>query len=159
MAPIPPDHVNTRSLQTPIGLMRISASAGVITAIDWGLAGSEDDSPELTEACAQLTAYFDGRLTVFNLPLHVHASDFQVRVCNAISAIPYGQTRTYGDLARDLGAPAQAVGSGCGGNPIPVIIPCHRVLGATSLGGFSARGGVETKVWLLKHEGAAGLLI
>ena len=59
----------------------------------------------------------------------------------------------------DLGVPAQAVGQACGGSPIPIIIPCHRVLGANGLGGFSARGGVETKVWLLKHEGAASLLI
>ncbi|MCZ4354254.1 methylated-DNA--[protein]-cysteine S-methyltransferase [Roseovarius aestuarii] len=149
----------TRSLQTPIGWMRISASGTGITAINWGRAEAEDDTPELAEACAQLKAYFDGRLNVFDVPVHVQASEFQVRVCNAISAIPFGHTRTYGDLARDLDAPAQAIGAGCGGNPIPVIIPCHRVLGATSLGGFSARGGVETKVWLLKHEGAAGLLI
>ncbi|MEB8389006.1 methylated-DNA--[protein]-cysteine S-methyltransferase [Rhodobacteraceae bacterium KMM 6894] len=151
--------MNTRSLDTPIGLMRISASGGAITAINWGRAEAEDTTPELTETCAQLAAYFEGRLAVFDLPLQVNASEFQIRVCAAISAIPFGQTRTYGDIARDLGAPAQAVGAGCGGNPIPVIIPCHRVLGATSLGGFSARGGVETKVWLLKHEGAAGLLI
>lgn len=139
--------------------MRISAMNGAITAIDWGRAEAEDGTDELLEACAQLMAYFDGRLTAFDLPLQVNASEFQVCVCKAILAIPFGQTRTYGDIARDLGAPAQAVGAGCGGNPIPVIIPCHRVLGATSLGGFSARGGVETKVWLLKHEGAAGLLI
>ena len=76
-----------------------------------------------------------------------------------MQAIPFGDTLTYGDIARRLGAPAQAVGQACGGNPIPVIIPCHRVLGARSLGGFSAAGGVDTKVWLLRHEGAAGLLI
>lgn len=73
--------------------------------------------------------------------------------------IPLGETRTYGDIARDLGAPPQPVGNACGSNPIPVIIPCHRVLGAKGLGGFSGAGGVETKVALLKHEGAAGLLI
>lgn len=159
MAPIPPDRLTTRSLQTPIGLLRLSAAMGAITAIDWDRAETEDNTPELHEACAQLTAYFDGHLTDFDLPLQVTSSDFQIRLCNAISAIPFGRTRTYGDIARDLGASPQAVGAGCGGNPIPVIIPCHRVLGATSLGGFSARGGVETKVWLLKHEGAAGLLL
>ena len=62
-------------------------------------------------------------------------------------------------LKNDLQVPAQAVGQGCGGNPIPILIPCHRVLGSSGLGGFSGRGGVETKVWLLRHEGAAGLLI
>ena len=74
-------------------------------------------------------------------------------------AIPHGETRTYGDLARALNAPAQAIGQACGANPIPILIPCHRILGAHSLGGFSAKGGVETKVWLLKHEGAASLLL
>ncbi len=96
---------------------------------------------------------------MFDLPLHVQGSDFQRAVCERIAAIPYGETTSYGAIAKALNAPAQAVGAGCGGNPIALIIPCHRVLGATGLGGFSARGGVETKVWLLRHEGAAGLLI
>jgi len=148
-----------RTLDTPLGLMRLSASDGAITAADWTNTPAEDCAPELEEACAQLTAYFNGTLTAFDLPLRVDASEFQQKVCAAIAAIPFGQTRTYGEIAADLGAPAQAVGTGCGGNPIPVIIPCHRVLGASSLGGFSAHGGVESKVWLLRHEGAAGLLI
>lgn len=74
-------------------------------------------------------------------------------------AIPLGEIRTYGDIAKALGTPAQPVGNACGANPIPVIIPCHRVLAASSLGGFSGMGGIETKVALLRHEGAAGLLI
>ncbi len=74
-------------------------------------------------------------------------------------AIPWSETREYGDIARALGVPAQAVGGACGGNSIPVIIPCHRVLGAAGLGGYSGAGGIETKVWLLRHEGAAGLLL
>ncbi|MGB4829380.1 MAG: MGMT family protein, partial [Paracoccaceae bacterium] len=77
----------------------------------------------------------------------------------AMAAIPYGETRTYGQIAHAVGAPAQAVGQACGANPIPILIPCHRVLGGNTLGGFSAPGGVETKVALLRHEGAAGLLI
>lgn len=147
-----------RTLETPLGLMRLTAFDGAITAADWATSDAEDSSPELEEACAQLTAYFNGSLTEFDLPLRIAAAEFQQKICAAIAAIPFGQTRTYGELAADLGAPAQAVGAGCGGNPIPVIIPCHRVLGASSLGGFSARGGVESKVWLLRHEGAAGLL-
>ncbi len=74
-------------------------------------------------------------------------------------AISVGDTRTYGDIAQELNVPPQAVGQACGGNPIPIIIPCHRVLGVTGIGGFSGAGGVETKVALLRHEGAAGLLI
>jgi methylated-DNA-[protein]-cysteine S-methyltransferase len=74
-------------------------------------------------------------------------------------AIPKGQTRTYGEIANELGVPAQPVGQACGANPIPVIIPCHRVVGADSLGGFSGFGGVEMKVALLKHESAYSLLL
>jgi methylated-DNA-[protein]-cysteine S-methyltransferase len=91
--------------------------------------------------------------------LRVKGTDFQRDVCDAMSAIPFGYTRTYGEIAKDLGVPAQAVGQACGGNPIAVIIPCHRVMGAKGLTGFSGAGGVETKVALLRHEGAAGLLI
>ncbi|WP_372674439.1 methylated-DNA--[protein]-cysteine S-methyltransferase, partial [Aquicoccus sp.] len=106
-----------------------------------------------------LAAYFDGSRFSFELPLRVEGSAFQRAVCNAMLAIPPGETRTYGDIARDLEHPAQAVGQACGANPIPVIIPCHRVLAANGLGGFSGGVGVEIKVWLLRHEGAAGLLI
>lgn len=150
-------------LDTPLGLMTVTASAGTIRRLGWGPGATPDmtgaSTPELDEALHQLTAYFAGRLTRFDLPLQVDGSDFQRAVCDAMLAIPFGDTRTYGDLAADLYASAQAVGNACGGNPIPVIIPCHRVLGASSLGGFSGHGGVESKVWLLRHEGAAGLLI
>ena len=89
----------------------------------------------------------------------MEGSDLQRDVCDAMRAIPFGETRTYGDLAKTLGVPPQAIGQACGGNPIPVIIPCHRVLGASSLGGFSGGTGIETKIALLKHEGAASLLL
>ena len=74
-------------------------------------------------------------------------------------AIPKGATRTYGDIANELGVPAQPVGQACGSNPIPVIIPCHRVVGADGLGGYSAVGGVKTKITLLKFENAYSLLL
>ncbi len=145
---------------TPIGPISLTARQGAITGVDWGMApetGASD--PLLTEAFEQLAAYFDGSLREFDLPLAPDGGPLQQDVCAAMSAIPFGETRTYGDIAKDLGVPAQAVGQACGGNSIAIIIPCHRVLGANGLGGFSARGGVETKVWLLKHEGAASLLI
>jgi len=145
-------------MDSPLGPLTFVSHDGAITALHWR-EGRKDDAPGLVEAEAQLSAYFAGEREDFDLPLDVRASDFQRQVCDAMLAIPFGETRTYGDLARDLGVPAQAIGGGCGGNPIPIIIPCHRVLGASSLGGFSAKGGVETKVWLLRHEGAAGLLI
>lgn len=145
------------SLITPLGPVTLTETAGLITALEW-----RDDpgagSPLLTEALRQLQAYFDRRLTRFDLPLDF-GSGFQAQVRRAMAAIPYGETRRYGDLARDIGAPAQAIGQACGANPLPILIPCHRVLAANGLGGFSAKGGVESKVFLLKLEGAASLLI
>ena len=76
------------------------------------------------------------------------------KVRRAMAGIPHGQTRTYGEIARAVGAPAQAVGQACGANPLPILIPCHRVTGTNWFGGFSAPGGVETKAALLRHEGA-----
>lgn len=143
---------------TPTGPVTLTEQDGAIIRCEWGT-GGEDHTPLLDRAAAQLTAYFAGTRQAFDLPMRVHGSEFQQRVCAAMMAIPFGDTLTYGDIARDLGVPAQAVGQGCGGNPIPILIPCHRVLGANGLGGFSGRGGVETKVWLLRHEGAGGLLI
>ena len=147
------------SLDTPIGPLTVDARDGVITRVRWVDDPSGEITPELQTAIDQLGEYFDGTRNAFDLPLQVEGSDLQRAVCAAMRAIPLGETRTYGDLAAELGVPAQAIGGACGGNPIPVIIPCHRVLGASSLGGFSGMGGVETKVWLLKHEKAGGLLI
>lgn len=147
-----------RSLPSPVGRLTVVADGQGVVALEWR-DGRQDASALLDQAEAELRAYFDGSLRRFTVPLHLRASQFQRDVCAAMSAIPFGETRTYGDLARDLGVTAQAVGQGCGGNPVPIIIPCHRVLGASGLGGFSGAGGVETKVALLRHEGAAGLLI
>ncbi|KIC23301.1 MULTISPECIES: methylated-DNA--[protein]-cysteine S-methyltransferase [unclassified Leisingera] len=150
--------MNSASLETPVGPLSVAERDGAIVRLDW-TAEASGQSALLTRALDQLRAYFAGELTVFDLPLQVDGSDFQRAVCDAMLAIPFGETRTYGDIAKQLGAPPQPVGNACGGNPIPVIIPCHRVLGASGLGGFSGKGGVETKVALLKHEGAASLLI
>ena len=111
-------------------------------------------------AKAQIEAYFAGTRRTFDLPLRVEGSEFQRAVCAAMLEIPHGETRTYGEIARDLGQSAQAVGRACGHNPIPVLIPCHRVMGAGGkLTGYSGQGGVETKLALLRHEGAGGFLI
>jgi methylated-DNA-[protein]-cysteine S-methyltransferase len=106
-----------------------------------------------------LQAYFQRDLTIFDLPLSVTGSTFQRAVCDQISQIPFGETRTYGDIAKALGAMPQAVGQACGANPLPILIPCHRVMGAKGLTGFSGAGGVETKLALLKLEGAGGFLL
>ena len=148
-----------RSVSTPVGALVVTVEDGAIRSVTWSGEVHDGADPLLLEAERQLTAYFDRQRTAFDLPLAPRGSDFQRAVCTAIAAIPFGETRTYGDIALNLGVPAQAVGQACGGNPIPVLIPCHRVLGANGLGGFSGQGGVETKVALLRHEGAAGLLI
>ncbi|MBD3662328.1 methylated-DNA--[protein]-cysteine S-methyltransferase [Sulfitobacter aestuariivivens] len=148
-----------RSVETQFGQLTLTEEAGAIVAVDWTRAEHLDASELLDEAARQLVAYDAGTLEAFDLPLSVRGSAFQRDVCAAMSAIRFGYTRTYGEIASELGVPAQAVGQACGGNPIPVIIPCHRVMGAKGLTGFSGRGGVETKVALLRHERAAGLLI
>ncbi len=151
--------MHAASLPTPLGPICVTEDNGAITALDWHEALKPKDTPLLRRALAQLAAYFAGERVQFDLPTRVSGTAFQRRVCDAIGAIPHGETRSYGDLARALKVPAQAIGTGCGGNPIPIIIPCHRVLGTSGLGGFSGKGGVETKVWLLRHEGAGNLLI
>jgi methylated-DNA-[protein]-cysteine S-methyltransferase len=148
-----------RSIKTQFGILTVTEEAGAITRLSWGDVSSQDSSDLLEEAVRQLAGFDAGTLTEFTLPLRVEGSDFLVAVCDAIFAIPFGETRTYGDIAKELNAPAQAVGQACGQNPIPVIIPCHRVMGAKGLTGYSGAGGVETKIALLRHEGAAGLLI
>lgn len=155
-----PDQPTTyrRSVSSPVGPLTVTEIAGAIARVNWG-SGYTDDTPLLRSAAAQIDAYFSGNLRCFDLPLAPTGSRFQHAVCDAMRAIPFGETRTYGDIAADLDASAQAVGHACGANPLPVLIPCHRVLGASSLGGYSGAGGIETKVALLRHEGAAGLLI
>jgi len=148
-----------RTVHTVFGDLTVCEDSGAITHLNWGTSADQDESALLDEAVGQLKAYAEGDREDFDLPLRVAGSDFQRDVCRVMSAIPFGYTRTYGEIAKELGVPAQAVGQACGGNPIPIIIPCHRVMGAKGLTGFSGRGGVETKVALLRHEKAAGLLI
>ncbi len=148
------------TVDTQFGRLGVREQDDAITGLVWGGKDKGQATPLLLEAAAQLMAYDSGRLQDFDLPLKVGGSTFQKAVCDAMSAIAFGETRTYGEIARALGHPAQAVGRACGGNPIPILIPCHRVMGADGrLTGFSGAGGVETKVALLLHEGAAGLLI
>lgn len=111
--------------------------------------------PLVAETSRQLDAYFAGELDAFDLPVRPAGTTFQRLVWHIMQRIPKGHVRTYGGVAEELGASARAVGTACGRNPIPIIIPCHRIVAANGkLGGFSASGGVEDKVWLLRHEGA-----
>lgn len=148
-------------IDSPLGPLTVTATAEAITDIDWrGRPGTASGtSPLLAEAARQLQAYFaDGHFR-FDLPLQPGGTRFQRAVWDFMCAIPAGSTRTYGECARAIGglagSDARAVGQACGANPIPVIIPCHRILAAGGeAGGYSGKGGVNTKQWLLRHEGA-----
>ncbi|MGB5560389.1 MAG: methylated-DNA--[protein]-cysteine S-methyltransferase [Paracoccaceae bacterium] len=143
---------------SPVGPLTLTEEDGHITRLRWDGAG-HDETPVLLAAATQLGEYFAGQRQRFDLPLAPNVTPAQRRFLDALIAIPYGETRRYGDLARDLGISAQAAGQACGANPIAILIPCHRVLATDSLGGFSALGGIETKVALLRLEGAASLLL
>lgn len=147
------------SVSSPIGPVWLEACNAAITCAGWGAVDVPSETDLLKEAAAELTAYFAGRLQAFTIPIAHGRDDATGKVLDALKAIPFGDTREYGDIAKEVGLPAQAVGQACGANRIPILIPCHRVLSASGLGGFSAPGGIEAKVWLLRHEGAAGLLI
>lgn len=101
----------------------------------------------------QLDGYFSGQLRAFSLPLDIRGTDFQKKIWASLATIPYAETRSYGDIARSLGSPgaSRAVGAANGANPLPIILPCHRVIGSSgALTGFG--GGLDTKTWLLQHE-------
>lgn len=144
---------------TRFGAFSLTEEDGALVRATWDREADGEETPVLAEAARQLRAYDAGELEVFDLPIEVRGSEALKAVCAAMSAIPFGYTRTYGEIARDTGLSAQAVGQLCGANPLAIIIPCHRVMGAKGLTGYSGKGGVETKVALLRHEGAAGLLI
>lgn len=142
-------------IESPLGTLTLTERAGAIVSLDWGKHGTQSPTPLLRRAADQLAAYFAGRRDAFDLPLDPAGSEFQKRVWRRMAEIPHGQTMTYGALARAVRSAARSVGGACGRNPIPIILPCHRVLAADgSLTGYSGAGGVETKRFLLKLEGA-----
>lgn len=151
------------TLPSPVGTLTLAASDTGLIAILWEnerpgrvrLGGLVDrrDHPILIETARQLAAYFAGISTTFTVPLDFRGSDFQRSVWAALLAIPHGETRSYGEIARAIGRPgaARAVGAANGRNPISIIAPCHRVIGGSGgLTGFA--GGLEAKRWLLDHE-------
>lgn len=137
---------------TPFGPVTLVEAGGLLVRLDWR-ADPGEGSALLEEATRQVVAYFDRRLARFDLPFD-WGEGLNAAVRRAMADIPLGETRSYGQIARAVGAPAQAVGQACGANPLPILIPCHRVTGTDWFGGFSAPGGVETKAALLRHEGA-----
>lgn len=143
------------SLHSPLGDLTISAEDGAIVAVDWGWGRDQDRTPLLEEARRQMQAYFDGRLSRFDLALSPAGSAYRRRVWAALCDIPPGQTRTYGEIARVVGGAARSVGQANGANPIPVLIPCHRVIAAAGIGGYSGGEGLTTKRFLLQLEARA----
>jgi len=143
-------------LSTPIGFLRILSNGSAITEIRFmDTDGPEDPDVHTESARTQLLEYFEGRRDSFQLNLEPDGTDFEHKVWKELLKIPNGVTTNYGKIAGDLGDKkmAQAVGAANGKNPIAVVIPCHRVVGANNnLTGYA--GGLHRKEWLLKHEGA-----
>ena len=142
------------SINTPVGHLSLIEDQDALVAVEWGVVANSDDSTLLLETKTQLNAYFDGRLTEFDLPLSPSGTAFQQQVWAEMRKIPYGELRTYGDLAVAIGSSPRPVGGACGRNPIPIILPCHRVVGNDGeMAGYSGGRGVLTKQQLLRLEG------
>jgi methylated-DNA-[protein]-cysteine S-methyltransferase len=148
--------MTTRWMDTPLGGLRLHSQAGLLTAIDFDAEpkGQRVDDAVLDEAERQLSEYFDGKRTEFDLPLASEGSEFQKKVWAELRRIPYGETATYGEIARRLGYEpviSRAVGVANASNPLPIVVPCHRVIGSDGkLTGYA--GGVARKQALLELE-------
>jgi methylated-DNA-[protein]-cysteine S-methyltransferase len=147
--------MNATVYESPVGLLRLEARDGALVALQLNARpGPENlDDPVLAEATSQLREYFAGTRTSFDLPLDMHGNEFEQRVWAALRGIPYGETAAYGEIAEQIGAPgaARAVGVANARNPIAIIVPCHRVIGANGkLVGFG--GGLPMKRALLDLE-------
>jgi methylated-DNA-[protein]-cysteine S-methyltransferase len=154
--------MNFQYLDSPIGTLRLVSNGSQLIGIEFEGQYGDDDGREVRDAvltaCAeQLTDYFAARRQAFDLPLAPRGTPFQQSVWTALSRIPYGESRSYRDIARQIGNPAavRAVGAANGRNPIPIVVPCHRVIGSNgTLTGFA--GGLEAKSFLLRLESGAG---
>jgi methylated-DNA-[protein]-cysteine S-methyltransferase len=139
------DDIGITSLYLPSGRNPVSA-----------IPGGQRDDDAFEDLRTQLDEYFDGSRREFHLPMHARGTAFQQRVWRALCDIPYGQTRSYGEIAAAAGGSARSVGQANGCNPIPIIIPCHRVVAASDLGGYSCGEGLATKRFLLALETGPG---
>jgi methylated-DNA-[protein]-cysteine S-methyltransferase len=143
------------SLDSQFGRLTLSEDNGRIVALTWGGRAMGKPTPALAEAKKQLLEYFAGRRKDFDLPLDLDGPPVALRVWHLMADIPYGQTRSYGDLGKALGLSPRVVGRFCGTNPLPIFVPCHRVVGSNgTLGGYSGGEGAETKRRLLQLEHA-----
>jgi len=151
-----PLDVSHLSFPSPIGALTLFAERGSIIVIEAGrVPDSIENDPLLNEARDQLNAYFDAKLTTFDLPVAPAGPPRRRKIWETMAKIPYGTTLSYGELAAEMKSSARAIGGACGANPIPIVLPCHRVLAADGkMGGFSFANGAETKRQLLQLEGA-----
>ena len=140
------------SFHTPLGALTLSEEDGAIVALDWGFGRDQDSTELLRRGRDQVQAYFDEELQDFTLPLAPAGTPYRRRIWDALQAIPYGTVRSYAAIAADAGGSARSVGTANACNPIPIIIPCHRVVAATGIGGYSGGEGLLTKTWLLALE-------
>lgn len=140
------------SLHTPLGPLTLSEEEGAVVALDWGWGRDQAETPLLRRGRDQLHAYFDGSLTCFDLPITPSGTPYRQRVWKALAAIPYGETRTYQQIAMAAGGSPRSIGGANGANPVPIIIPCHRVIATTGVGGYSGGDGIATKKFLLTLE-------
>jgi methylated-DNA-[protein]-cysteine S-methyltransferase len=147
-------------LQAPFGVLGIRCTEDALTGIEFLAPGARPQLPRNAFArrvCEQLSAYFADPDFHFDLPLNPGGTEHQNKVWNAMRAIPRGQVQTYGALAARIHSSPRAVGQACGNNPIPIVIPCHRVVGKSGMGGFMRHSGgyaLDIKHWLLAHEHA-----
>jgi O-6-methylguanine DNA methyltransferase len=145
-------------IDAPFGQLRLIADHDILAGIEFLLEREQTKNPAtplLRETAAQLCAYFNNPQHQFDLPTRLDGTPFQLKVWQALCEIPPGDPLTYGQLAKKLATAPRAVGSACGANPIPVIVPCHRVVSAGGLGGFMGTrflGPLNIKSWLLAHE-------
>jgi methylated-DNA-[protein]-cysteine S-methyltransferase len=140
------------SLHTPVGDVTLFEEDGAIVSLDWGWVRDQSETALLLRARDQLEAYFDGELQGFDLPLAPAGTAYRQAVWQALRDIPYGTVASYRDIAARAGGSPRSVGQANGRNPIPLIIPCHRVVATTHLGGYSGGDGLPTKRWLLALE-------
>jgi methylated-DNA-[protein]-cysteine S-methyltransferase len=145
---------NRITVKSPLGPLTVFERDGKIIALDYGRAGRDSPTPLLRSAAQQLDAYFRGQRKMFDLPLGPAGTAFQQAVWEGMRRIPYGRTCSYADLARELDSGPRAIGGACARNPLPIIIPCHRVLASGQrIGGYGSPGGLDTKRFLLELEG------
>lgn len=143
----------TISFHTRIGNLSLTECHDQITKLSWGSSREQHQTTLLISARAELLSYFAGELETFTIPLHPTGTDYQMKVWAQIQSIPHGETRTYSWLSTLTSSSPRAVGGACGQNPIPVLIPCHRVISKSGLGGYSGGGSTLTKLFLLRLEG------